>query len=270
MKCLNCGLEYSNEYSNCPNCGAAAPIAEPVSLNPVADRVTSALKDNLFLALCVAFTVSTGLSVIAGSINVIYILLTIFLWVAYSKAINNSDSSDSLRCISGTVYAQYIIDNVAAILIMVCGVIFTATFLNANNLTEMIEKTMSDLPKELKDVIPKIESYGAEELSILLRLIGPILIVIGILTLLINFFSIRKIHKFIKSTYLSMSFRAPFIEKINATRNWLIVFAVFYGLATFYTMVNILSLLINGGVCVSIILAVIIINKYFLDINKTV
>ena len=270
MKCLNCGLEYSNEFAFCPNCGAAAPMAEPVSLNPVADRVTSALRDNLFLALCIAFTVSTGLSVIMGGINVIFILLTVFLWIAYSKASSNNDPTDALRCISGTVYAQYIIDNVAAILLMVFGSILTVTFLNAKNLTKMVAETMSELTEELEEVIPEIETYGAEAFTILFRLIGPLLIAVGIIILLINFFSVRKIHKFLKTTYLSMSFRAPFIEKIKTTRNWLIAFAVYYGLATFSVMTNILSLLTNGGVFVSLILAVIIINKYFLDINKTV
>ena len=131
MKCKNCGFEYGEQYDYCPNCGTQnaveqptkQPVAEAVSLNPVADKVMSALKDSGFLVLCILMSISCVLS-LKGGFPLINILLTIFLWLTYADVQKGFANEKHLQSISGTVYASYVITNVVSIILIVCGVLF--------------------------------------------------------------------------------------------------------------------------------------------------
>ena len=265
MKCLNCGFVYDNEFATCPNCGATAPEAEPINFNPIGDRVSAALKDNLFLALCISVSVSTLFSILGGGLPVITILLTIFLWITYSKTLRNEDTSETIRCISGTVYAQYIIDKVSAILCIVSGVLF---FIVKNNILNELEKASSN--SEFKKLLEEFPAFTEIAPELLIKLMGPCFIIIGVVTYLINFFGMKKIHRFVKSTYQGMNFKVPFLENPKATRNWLIVFTVMYGLSTLGSMPYIVSLGANGGIFVALIITVILMNKYFITDNEKI
>ncbi len=265
MKCLNCGLVYDNELTSCPNCGTVAPVAEPINFNPIGDRVSAALKDNLFLALCISVSASAFFSFLGGGLPVITILLTIFLWITYAKIVKNEDPSESLRCISGTVYAQYIIDKVSAIISIVSGVLLIFA---GNGILNELEKSSSNA--ELEKLFEEYPALAEITPTLLLKLIGPCFIILGVLTYLINFFGMKKIHRFIKSAYQGMNFKVPFLVKPKATRNWLIVFAVMYGLSTLGSMPYIIALGANGGIFVAIIIAIILMNKYFITDNETV
>ena len=120
MKCNNCSFESEQDFAFCPNC--SAPAGEPVSVsepivNPVGERVMAALKDKMFLAICVLLTVASAISTFSGGgIPAIIILHTVFLWIAYSKVQKNIVDTKQLRNLSGTVYAQYVVLNVLSII----------------------------------------------------------------------------------------------------------------------------------------------------------
>ncbi len=265
MKCLNCGLVYDNELTSCPNCGTVAPVAEPINFNPIGDRVSAALKDNLFLVLCISVSASALFSFLGGGLPVITILLTIFLWITYAKTVKNEDPSESLRCISGTVYAQYIIDKVSAIICIVSGVLLV---LAGNGILNEIENLSSNA--EYEKLLEKYPAFDEISFTLFLKLIGPCFIILGVLTYLINFLGMKKIHQFIKSAYQGMNFKVPFLEKPKATKNWLIVFAVIYGLSTLGSIPHIIALGTNGGIFVALIITIILMNKYFITDNETV
>ena len=61
------------------------------------------LQDPLFLALCILYSIHTGLSLISGDLPLLSILMTIFLWLFYSQGRNGLVAPNYIRCISGTV-----------------------------------------------------------------------------------------------------------------------------------------------------------------------
>ena len=134
MKCKNCGFENEQGVEYCVNCGESlacdcAPMpVEAVSLNPAADIVMNALRDKLFLVLCVLMTASCAMSIITSGVSLIYILITIFLWLTYADAQKGFANEKHLRVISGTVYAQYIIINVLSVLLLVSGALVGVGF----------------------------------------------------------------------------------------------------------------------------------------------
>jgi len=267
MKCLNCGTEYKEEYSFCPNCGTPAPIAEPVSLNPTADKVLAALKDNLFLVLCTLISISAAVQILAGGIPVIEILITIFLWITYSKSRNGEVDSTNLRRISGTVYAQYIINNVLFGILIGCGALISVIFAFIPNSSNIFEQFEDELLLEL----PKIASFSMEILFFIFKIIGPIIMIISIAGLLVNIYGMRKIHGFVKSIYTGVDFQNPNFENPNTAKNWMITFGVFQAI---YALSN---LLVDFFLAVSyscnaaaFIIAAILVSKYFRNTEQKI
>lgn len=75
MRCMNCGYDNNNENARfCQGCGSDLRFA----WNPLANRMSQLLKDELFTALCVLYSISVGLSLISIRISIIGILMTIF------------------------------------------------------------------------------------------------------------------------------------------------------------------------------------------------
>ena len=123
MKCNNCGFESEQEFNYCKQCGAPINIGQvqPVSLNPAADRILPALKDKLFLTMCILFSAACVLNMALDGIPAITILFTVFMWIVYADARKGIVNERHLRNISGTVYASYILGNVVSILFLVVG-----------------------------------------------------------------------------------------------------------------------------------------------------
>ena len=267
MKCIYCGFEYGDEYSFCPNCGKAAPESEPeveaipVSLKPTADKILTVLRDKLFLAACILISASCLFAVIGGSLPIINILLTVFLWITYAKSNNGIADSQSLRNISGTVYASYIINNVLCGLIIACGALVAMAFGAMSISNEMIDELMDEI--EIIG-ISKYLQYTDEFIRIFLMIIGPILLVAGIGALLINIFGMRKIHRFVQSVYRGIDFQNPVFYKPRAAKNWMIFFAVISGLSTISALQSGAFIGISNGLtCATAIIAAILINKHF-------
>ena len=95
-----------------------------------ADQLLPALKDPLFLVVCILLSISCLLSLSAGSVPLIDILITVFLWLTYAQARKDIADAGHLRCVSGALYAQYVIVYVVAGLLLVVGVILMLYFAN--------------------------------------------------------------------------------------------------------------------------------------------
>ena len=122
MKCPNCGFESERNYPTCSQCQAE------IQANPVAQKILRPLKDALFLVICILMSASCLLSLAADNVPLIEILLTVFLWLTYAQSCKGIADAKHLRCISGTVYADYVITYVAAGLVLVLGLIAAAAF----------------------------------------------------------------------------------------------------------------------------------------------
>ncbi|MDD6478886.1 MAG: hypothetical protein PUF48_03605 [Oscillospiraceae bacterium] len=260
MKCTNCGFESFDAFGYCPECGTAAPIAEPVSLNPVADKVVTTLKDNLFLVICILMSAATVFFISANSINIIYILITVFLWLTYASGRKGIADNNQLRNVSGCVYADYIITNVISIILIVCGVIFTLLLGLFVNTPELME----ELASEIGTLYPEYASVILSLISAAAWIIGVVFALIGVGILLINLFGMRKIHRFIKSVHEGIPMQNPNFANPAAAKGWLIFFGVCSGISTLASLsVDFKVALANGCSAAVMILSAILINKHF-------
>ena len=97
-------MEYENnnleaEITQCPNFESEEQIVAPVQT--VADRVLPALKDGIFLAICILMSASCLISLSMDSIPLINILATVFLWLTYAQSRKDIVDAKHLRCVSG-------------------------------------------------------------------------------------------------------------------------------------------------------------------------
>lgn len=257
MRCTNCGFESDDNFTFCQRCGAAAPEVAPK--NPTADRVFACLKDNLFLAVCILLTVSGAITLGSrGGIPVITVLAATFSWLAYSDAKKGIVNVNHLRHISGTTYASYILNNVFGVLLIVCGIIMTV----AINMVDGVPVLESS---EISNIL-----FGnhitAEVVYLSVLIIGIMFIVVGIALLVINLLSMRRIHRFVKSVYLSVKSGNTQIYNPRTAKTWLIVFTCFIGVFSLGIMAeSFLNALSNGSIMAALIVTVILINKYFID-----
>lgn len=248
MKCNNCGFEFENELEYCSNCGAARgaevvnkePITNSdnaaevvnqvptISLNNAADKVLGAIKDKLFLIICILLSISCVLSFAGSEMPLIILLAVIFLWIIYSGSKNNIADPKNLRSLSGVVYANYVIVNVLCIILFVAGSILAIAF-------EMIIED----PEFISELSTEINSLGdlglgisnQELIDLILSIPGfAIFIVFGIgaaVAIVINVLSMRKIHRFVKSTYESVISGELKLMNVNGAKNWLMVLGIF-------------------------------------------
>lgn len=261
MKCNECGYESEQGFSYCPSCGAG-PQPAMVSQNVAAMTVLAALKDNLFLVLCILMSASCILSLAADSLPLISILTTVFLWLVYAQSRKDIADAKQLRNVSGTIYAQYVLNNVLAVILLVVGVIFALAF---GILAENPDFT------DYMGYIMEIDEDSLAIAEILTAVSGGIIMVIfaiaAIVIAVINIFSIRYIHRFAKSVYQSIQTGVLELKHVGATRGWLIAFAVCSGISALSSLaVDGLAASLSSAIgCAICIIAVMLINKYLVS-----
>lgn len=283
MKCTNCGYEPEGNALYCAKCGAAlptepapepqpAPAAEPQTVvppnvpiaDPKSNSLLAALKDALFLLICICVTASAGFSLLSGGLPVIQILFAIFLWITLAKASKNILSVEHLQCISGTVYANYVVCNVCAILLLVSGVITTVSFL-ALSATPEFAKNFS-FANELIELVPELEPLLANlNYSIFGIILGIVFVFVGVIILLISLLGLRKIHRFAKSVYQGVG--NPFFpfEDPRSAKTWLLVFGIVSGISALSALgTGLFAFLSAAAAAAAPILAVLLIDKYIL------
>lgn len=238
MKCTQCGYETDQSFQYCPNCGAVI-LPKTVSRNPAADKILSLLKDNLFLVICILVSANCGLSIVWGDLPLLSVLLTVFLWLTFAQSRKDIADPKYLRDISGTVYASYVINYVVFILLFVVGI--------------LLSLVLGFFAKDPNMFYPYIEYIGEFDLEgflipgmslaeLILSISGWVIIaaaaVISLVGILINALGLRKIHRMVKSVYVSILSGNLRIEKANAAKNWLFVFGAFSALSAASALVG--------------------------------
>ena len=270
MKCNNCGFEHENDFEYCANCGTKATKqedyipAETVSLNPAADIVLPALKDKLFLALCILMTATCVLSLALSGMPLLNILITVFLWLTYVDAQKGFANEKHLQFISGAVYAQYVITNVVSIILIVCGVLFGALF-------DMIAGEpdfMTELSLQLENYGMSLETVPQILIDILGWFLGGLFVFIGVIALVFNILMMKKIHRFTKSVYMGIMYQNTDFEKPRTVRNWFIFMAVCSGITVLGSIgAGPLALISNACTLAITIMVIILLDKYFVKQN---
>lgn len=264
MKCPICNFEIEEGAKFCTACGAQVGAVEPDFKSTTADKILSVLKDKLFLVICILFSVGTAASLISDSLPIINILITIFLWLTYSSSLKNIADDKNLRRISGCVYANYVVMNVASIIIIVCGVILTIVFSIFGNTPEF----MSSFTSSFEGYAINLNALPQDLLSIFGWVIGAAFVLLGVGMLVFNILGTRKIHRFAKSFYMAISNPAVELENTKKVKNWLIFFGVCTGVSALSSLTTSLWATVSGGCIAAVIfLAVTLIDKYFIKID---
>lgn len=262
MKCTNCGHEAEQGFRFCPQCGAdCAPVAPEPELNTAATKILPALKDTLFLVICILMAASCVLSITSGGLPLINILMTVFLWLAWNQARTDSTDAQQLRNVSGTVYAQYVINNVVAVLIFVVGAIFALAMGVVMGQADVWEALMAEFADEGAEYLMAAELLASLSGGVL----TVIFAVVAVAVLLVNIFAMRNIHRFAKSVYQSLEKKTLALESVNAAKVWLYIFGVCGGLGALGSLMGgeLVSGLTSGTGAAAAILAAVLIGKYF-------
>lgn len=274
MKCKNCGFEYGEQYDYCPNCGTQnaveqptkQPVAEAVSLNPVADKVMSALKDSGFLVLCILMSISCVLS-LKGGFPLINILLTIFLWLTYADVQKGFANEKHLQSISGTVYASYVITNVVSIILIVCGVLFgvlVTAFAGTEEFAQGFDMAISQY--DLGEFAFSYEDIPQGLMGFAGVFIGGAFVFIGAIALVINILGTKKIHAFAKSVYMGIMFQNPNFQNPRAAKNWLMFFGVCSAIGAVLSVFSEPVVAIASGCeAAATIIASVLIDKHLME-----
>lgn len=264
MRCNDCGFEHEQGFSYCPRCGSG-PRPAAVSENYAAVTILPALKDTLFLLICILTSASCILSMSAGNLPLLNILLAVFLWLTYAQSCKDIADPSHLRCVSGTVYAQYVITYVSAGLVLLVGVIFAIAFQMLAGQPEYLDTLLEGFI-DLDDSIATIAS--------LLGAAGGIVLMItcaftAILITVLNIFSMRYIHRFAKSVYQSIQNGVLELKHVNGAQIWLFIFGAFSGLSALTELVGsgLDACLSSAASCAACILAGVLIRKYLLPKN---
>lgn len=252
MKCPNCGFEGELTYPVCPQCQAQ------LQTNPAAEKILGVLKDTLFLVICILMSAVCGLSFIVGNLPLINVLITIFLWLTYAQSKKGIADPKHLRCISGAVYANYVITYVLAGLVALLGVIFGAVFEMVFSDPELINSILSELGDvDVALVTDLLSTLPGIIVTVAFMLAAAIIIVV-------NVFSQRYIHRFAKSVYQSIEAGKLEPKHTGAAKIWLFIYGGFT-VITFLTNLggDLIPALCSAAEAAAAIIAGILINKHF-------
>ncbi len=265
MKCIKCGFEAQEDFNFCPVCSQQQTPVEPVSINPAADKVMSALKDGMFLTICVLMSLYCAMSILAGTFPLIQILATIFLWITYAQSTKGFVSAEHIRGVSGAVYAGYVLNNILFVMFAIGGVLIGAVLSllsGTQELNDMLIELLAELELSASDItkIQDVLEMGG-------WVLGAAFIFIAVIGLLINILGMRKIHRFTKSVYQSVMYNAPNFKNPKGTKNWL----MFFGVCTAITASSLflsgayIFAVANASIAIAQIMASVLIKKYFVE-----
>ncbi len=271
MKCYKCGCESPEDFAFCPKCGERpggefhgndifAQSAQGAQTGAAAQRVLTSLKDSLFLVLCILFTVGTAISVLKFDISVINILLTIFLWLAYVKAQKGDAGKEHLRCVSGTVFASYVLAYVACGAAALGGLILIVF---GGSIKSAITEVMGSLDVDLYGVLGY--EWFSDLGSVIFSLLGFVLIIIAVVGALFNYFGTRNIHRFVQSVYMGLDDESVHPVKVNAAGSWILVFGIFSGISAVSSLFGseFVDFISSGATCAAEIIGYMMIKKYY-------
>ncbi len=268
MKCSNCGHESSQDFTFCPTCGTQVqsstaqlnPIPSQPAQSPAALQILPILQDKLFCVLCILMSVSCLMALTNEGLPLINILVTVFLWLTYAQGCKNIADEKHLRCVSGCVYAMYVINYVLASIVLVIGAIFAIAFSYLAGTPAYLEAILTGLvDMEVYEIIAEVISF------IPAGLIFIIFLFVSALLLALNIFSIRYLHRFIQSVYRSLESGEPILLHTRTAMIWLFIIGGFK-IPDFLSNLsnNLIAALGSGAEAAVCIIAGLLIRNYLL------
>lgn len=210
MKCNKCGYEDFLDFDVCPQCGSGAG-------NSSGGGLAGVLSSPLYLVMCILMSVYVGVSFFSTfMIQLIPTLIMVFMWVAFTNAQNGK----GLRALSGTIFAQYIINYVSAGFMVILGLILPAIWsLFKNVFGNIIEEAFAEALGE------SYYMYVDQILDASAAVIAVAFIIAAVLMVVFNVFAIGSIHSFTKAAYTGTS------PKMGGAAVWLFIIGGFNALS---------------------------------------
>jgi hypothetical protein len=264
MNCPNCKHKFDRPYLQCPNCKANIKL-EDIRLTQLENKLLSAFRDKLFLAIPILTTVSAVLSLIDKGLPVFSILFSIFLWITYSNAKKGFVTRKNLRAISGTIFAEYLGNIIWAISMTILGfvtiILFSLTSMDTATLIEAINEKFN-LQSGMISHIPNLFLKNPLFFIIMAFLLRTAYILIT------NLLWRHKIHNFTQSVYKNLENDIESPEITLKARNSLFILSSVIITESIIIYSGILHILTSLTLCVAGILSAILINKYFINGTK--
>lgn len=267
MKCNNCGNEIVENSAFCTFCGSPVSPSEPTEAptSAVHQKILDVFKDKLFLVLCILVSVATVFSIANSNVPLLLILFTIFLWLIYAKATKNAVDIKNMRCVSGTVFAAYVINWVLIGLLGFATVIGAIITLAIGSTAEF-ENTINQILSEYDFSVNGFDSLLAlttGSIMIIAVVAFIIFLVICVIAAIVNVFGMRSLHKFARSLYISAEIDNFCIEKLNAAKSWLLVFGIFTCISALPCIYDFKAFITSGCLGAAYILAYVLVKKHF-------
>ena len=261
MKCNQCGFETEQNNAFCPQCGEHL-ITQEAQTGTFAFKILPALRDPLFLVVCILLSVTCLMSLVAGSVPLIDILITVFLWLTYAQAQKDIADANHLRCVSGALYAKYVINYVIAVLVLVVGVICSVAL-------GAMGGSMAGIWDEVVGELAQEEAF-AIVMAILPSVSGAVIVavcaLVTALVMVINIFTMRYLHRFAKSVYCSIEQGTGALKYVKAAKIVLFILGGFAAISSLSSLADglftgFISNISSGGAS---IIAGLLVHK-FLD-----
>ena len=270
MFCEKCGARVPDDCTFCTMCGhniqqsaqpqysapvgdTAAPSQDAPVRRQVLEFIMGILDDNLFFAICILLSVTVGLKLLAGAIDVLNGLALIFLWIIYSQGRKNIVDVGKMRCVSGVVYANVVISYVA------CGLLA---------LSAVLVILMGDIGEEALDLL-ELEMFGEEIFAdfagIFMAVFGVVMLAIALGIFLFTYFGWSKIHKFVKSLYVSGECDCFTIVNWDSARVWLMVLGILAAVGAL-SGENFLAIAAGGCEAATMIVGSVLIKRHFSEL----
>lgn len=248
MFCNKCGRQCADGEQYCPQCGNT--LVQNAGSGTVAQAFVTAFNDPLFMVMCILATVS-----VLGSLY--NVLFAIFMWLIFAKAKSNVCDTNSMRCVSGTVFALTVIFWVAVGLVALSGVLCLA----AGDAIGEAFRYAAEIGADL-DILEGIMGLTGSFVGAILCVV--MLIYAGVFAL-INVFVLMPSHKLAKSMYQSAQNGVMMLERAKYTSIAMLVIGILNAVNTLFGIDSITSLIF--GLCGAAvwIIAFVWIKKYFLN-----
>ena len=247
MICKNCNQQCADTDVFCSNCGAtleketAAPASEPVvsepvvsqpvisnEVNPVVQKWQQIFSHSLFLVMAILVSCSAVFSLFSGSVKVIPILFTIFFWILFASAKKNEVSAKQIRWVSGTIYAQKIVNWV---LVGLLGFAAIASIFSTSMLSTIFR--LGNLG-DYGEAYSLLAGIGAAAFGVIVAIA---LLIAAAFIVVVNILYITPAHQIANSLYNG------FIEtnKLHIVKTWSLVLGILSGVGALAS--------ISGGFC---------------------
>ncbi len=257
MKCPFCNYEDENHFTSCPRCGLTQKHEKKEDGK---SPVLSALRDNMFLVMCILVSASCLASLSFGGLPLISILLTVFLWLVFAASRHGVADAEHLRSVSGTIYADYVLTSVLFWLNIVLAVIMVVLWLFFPYILTQLGETLDALP--LYDIAGLMGLVSSR--VIVMTVIST---AFDIVLLLLSVLGLRRIHRFVRSLYKSLKSDDSQIEFATDASKWFIALAVVNAVSAARSMLglDVWGFAADGCIAAAMIVASLLIRKYLAE-----